>query len=125
MRIIIDTNILFDPTALRALARSSLPVVLPMVAFAERARHVWRDRRTSPGNLAAAINEMGIDIEPLGMEEAARFVPFLADPLWHRHARDALIAGHVGRHDLLWSHNRRDFEAVGVSTQQIVDPASL
>lgn len=125
MRIVLDTNVLFDRAALLALADDPRPKVLPAVAFAERARQRRRDHGEPPERLRRWLESMDIAIEPLGPDEADRVAAeVVSDPTWSRHARDALIAGHVRELDELWTHNAKDFRAVGLDERRIVDLAA-
>ena len=64
----------------------------------------------------------GWQIEPFGMEQAARIASLVSnDRLWARHSHDALIAGHVEEMDELWTANARDFLAVGLDPRHVVD----
>lgn len=120
MRAILDTSALFRPAALADLARQAADMVLPAVAYAERLRQVsLRGQRKQ--EFDAFLVEMGVRIEPFGPDEAARFVPGLVDgPTWERLARDAMIAGHLGPGDLLWTTNPKDFLVLGVPKDQIM-----
>lgn len=121
MRIVLDTGVFYHPAALREAARQGLDVVVPVVAFTERARQLARDGRPV-GEFLAILEEHGFAVEPLTVREALRLpVRVRDDRLWLRHARDALIAGHVGRDDVLWTTNRADFERIGLDPHQIQD----
>lgn len=121
MRIVLDTGVLWRPAAIRDLATSPHEIVLPAVAFAERLRQLAGQGRP-PGPFEALIARMGITVEPFGKTEARRFVPRLTDDdRWRRLARDAMIAGHVGPDDVLWTTNPKDFHALGVPGEHLVE----
>jgi predicted nucleic acid-binding protein len=120
MRIVLDTGVLFEPRALRHAVASGLRVILPAVAFAERARLV-RDAG-SVDVLVHWLHRARIDVEPFGASQAIRLAKFtLPEADWSRHARDALIASHLGPADQLWTGNVRDFVKVGIPPAAIID----
>lgn len=122
MRIIVDTSVLFDRAAIDALVDDPRPKVVPSVAFAERARQIFRDHGVSPEHLRSTLVRDGWVIEPFGPEEAGRIAGQLRqDRIWAKHSRDALIAGHVQDLDELWTANAKDFAAVGLDPRHIVD----
>ena len=124
MRIVLDTNVLFNRGAMLALADDPRPKILPAVAFAERARQRQRDFGEPPGELRHWLASVEIEIEPFGPEEAARVAAGVSDDrAWGGHARDAMIAGHVRKLDELWTFNAKDFRAVGLDERHIVDLA--
>jgi len=119
-RIVVDTNVLWDAGALLRLQESGRPLVLPAVAFAERARQ-FKARGWSLQSLWKILEKVGLVVEPLGPVEAVRFAMDLQDNQhWARLSRDAFIAGHVGPGDTLWTRDVEDFVAVGVPRGQIV-----
>lgn len=125
MRIILDTSALFYPRALEALD-PAIPVVVPPVVFLERSRQLAREGRMEPAAFARLLRDSGWVVEPFGLEEALRApTGRLAEPQWRRLARDAMIAGHVRPRDQVWTSNPRDFEALGLSRDQIVDVHGL
>lgn len=121
MRIVLDTGALWKPRALRALAELPDPVIVPAVVFTERARQVRRDGRPVE-ELVEALEANEFQVEPHGPDVARRYAVRIADDReWRRLARDAMIAGHVGPGDLLWTTNPGDFQAVGLAEEQILD----
>lgn len=125
MRHVLDTNVFYHPRALEHLATLPDDIVVPAVVVAERARQLQRDAGISPETFLAALRAQDFAVEPMGAEPACAYAPFLDDATWQRLARDALIAGHVRPGDLLWTHDRKDFEALGLASEAIVDPAAL
>jgi hypothetical protein len=120
MRIIIDTGVLWVPQALRALAALSFDRILPAVAFAQRSRQIAKAGR-SPDELQEILDRCGIQVEALSGARAARFSIGLTDDNdWARLARNALIAGHLGPDDVLWTTDPEDFRELGVSPKQIL-----
>lgn len=96
------------------------PYVVPAVAYAERVRQYARAGR-SVRNLDATLQRLKIQVEPFTREFALRFVPRLTDDAdWKRLDRDAMIAGHVGPADVLWTADVKDFLAVGLRDDQVV-----
>lgn len=121
MRIVIDTGVFFHAAALRALASQPHEIIVPAVVFAERARQRAK-LGEEPSVLLDRLEEQHMRLEPFGPAEAIRYVPRITDDrTWEKLARDAMIAGHVGPGDVLWTANRKDFEAIGVPPEQIVD----
>lgn len=122
MRIVIDTNVLFDRDATLAICDDPRPKILPAAAFAERARQRSRDHDESPEDLLSWLAALDIEVENYGPAQAARIAARVADDAtWERHARDAMIAGHVEEMDEFWTANPRDFVAVGLDVRHIVD----
>jgi predicted nucleic acid-binding protein len=119
MRIVLDTGILWDKPALERLRQESGPIVLPAVAFTERARQFVRQGR-SVEELWRQLEEGGFEVEPFAAENGLRYAARLDDARWGRLARDALIAGHVGPDDVLWTQNPKDFLALGLPSDQVV-----
>ena len=119
MRLVVDTNVLWDRIALPALAAQKRPAILPAVAFIERARQLLQAGRTVD-ELWQLARDFGMEIEPLLPEHGLRMAARLDDATWRRHARDAMIASHVGPDDVLWTKNPKDFLAVGLRPDQIV-----
>ncbi|MEA3201026.1 MAG: hypothetical protein QOE90_2454 [Thermoplasmata archaeon] len=118
MRIVLDTGVFFRPAVLRELAAAEdADVVVPAVVLAERRRQLALAGRR-PEELLEILEGNGFAIEPLGRDEAMR-VPLADDARWRRHARDALIASHVGPVDVLWTTNPRDFLAFGLAPAQV------
>lgn len=120
VRIVVDTGVFFRPAALRVLSDMPNPVVVPAVAFAERARQVAL-RGVPADALLDLLDRLDFDVEPFGPEEAQRFAPLLTDEArWRAHARDAMVAGHLRPGDLLWTTEPRDFLDLGVPAEQVV-----
>lgn len=126
MRLVLDTSAFFVAGALRALRESSVDAILPAVAFAERARQLSREGRMAPEEFEGWLAANHIVVEPFGATEALRYAVRVRDPLlWRRAGRDAMIAGHVGPEDVLWTSNRRDFEAVGLPRGRMREPGTF
>jgi len=122
MRIVLDTNVLYDRAAVMSISDDPRPKILPAVAFAERARQRQRDFDEPPAQLRAWLDDLRIHVEDFGPVQAERIAARVGDErVWARHARDAMIAGHVEEMDELWTANARDFVAVGVDPRHIVD----
>jgi predicted nucleic acid-binding protein len=122
MRIIVDTNVLYDSAAIMALDDDVRPKILPAVVFLERARQLHRDRKVSVEEVRATFERSRWRIEEFGAEQAMRIGARIADDsTWRRHYRDAMIAGHVEEWDELWTSNAKDFLAVGLDARHIVD----
>lgn len=120
MRIILDTGILWRPAVLRRLAATAYDVVVPAVVFVERARQVLRDGGTVD-DLIGVLRRNQFEVEPFGMTQGLRYAVGIADDgRWKRLARDALIAGHVGRNDVLMTTNPKDFLAIGLPEDAVV-----
>lgn len=119
MKIVLDTNVFWNPKALQELSNRTEDVVVPAVVVAERARQLRRDRDRDAKAFVRQLEDMDFIIEPMGPSEAIRYTEHLADKAWKKHARDALIAGHVGPTDELWTSNVKDFVEVGVPESQI------
>lgn len=120
MRIVVDTSILWKPGALSRLAHEAGDHVVPAVAYAERARQYAQTGR-SIGQLDETLASFDLSVEAFTREFALRFVPRLTDDEdWKRLDRDAMIAGHVGPADVLWTANVKDFLAVGLREDQVV-----
>jgi predicted nucleic acid-binding protein len=119
MRIVLDTSVLWDKPALERLRKEPGDIVLPAVAFTERARQFVRQGRPV-AELWRQLAEGGFEVEAFGAEHGLRHAARLDDAAWARLARDALIAGHVGPGDVLWTKNPKDFLAVGLPREQVV-----
>lgn len=120
VRIVLDTGVFFRPAALRALATVPNEVVVPAVAFAERARQLTK-RGVALARFEGLLEEMGFRVEPFGPEEALRFAAGLVDDArWRSLARDAMIAGHLRPSDVLWTTDPKDFLELGVPPAQVV-----
>ena len=120
VRIVLDTGVFFRPAALRALAQAPHRVVVPAVAFAERARQVGK-RGVAPEALLDLLDRLDFRVEPFGVEEAQRYAPSLGDDgRWRALARDAMIAGHLGPRDVLWTTDPKAFLELGVPAEQVV-----
>lgn len=120
MVVVVDTNILWDTAALARLRDCAQPAVLPAVALAERARQLLIQGRALD-ELWGTLHQAGIDVVPMMRDQAIRCGELrVPDNLWSRHARDAMIAGHVGPDDVLWTKNPKDFLAVGLPPERIL-----
>jgi predicted nucleic acid-binding protein len=119
MRVVLDTSVLWDLDALDRVGQEPGRPVLPAVAFTERARQLAAAGR-SVEELWRLVADLGADVEPFSEVHGLRIAARLDDGTWRRHARDALIAGHVEDDDVLWTKNPRDFLAVGLRKDQVV-----
>lgn len=120
VRAIVDTGVFFKPDALRRLAGLPHPVIVPAVAFAERARQLAK-RGVPPDAFLETLDRLDFRVEPFGPEEALRFAPKLGDDdEWRRLARDAMIAGHLRDADVLWTTDPADFLRLGVPPRQVL-----
>lgn len=120
VRVILDTGVFFKPLALRRLADLPHPVVVPAVAFAERARQLAK-RGVSADDFLSLLDRLDFSVEPFGPEEALRYAPRLGDDgEWRRLARDAMIAGHLRDQDVLWTTDPSDFLRLGVPADRVV-----
>lgn len=89
--------------------------------FTERARQLGK-RGIEPEDFADRLRRNDLTIEAYGVQEASRFAPTIhEDTSWKRLARDAMIAGHVGPDDLLWTTNPSDFHEVGLPEEAIIE----
>lgn len=118
-RTILDTGVLWNPEAMDRARRMDGVVVLPAVAFTERARQIAQAGRTVD-ELWRLVRSAGLLVESFRIEHGLMLAARLDDVTWRRHARDALIAGHVGPGDVLWTTNPRDFAAVGLPSEQVL-----
>lgn len=119
MRIVLDTNIRWDLGALAQAGRTGAVLVLPVIAFIERARQVVAAGRDL-GELLHPLDLVEVRVEDFTPAQGLQFATTLDQPTWDRHARDAFIAGHLGPDDVLWTKNPKDFVRVGVHEEQIV-----
>lgn len=120
VRIVLDTGVFFRPAALRRLAEAPNLVVVPAMAFAERARQLAK-RGVPADDLLRLLDRLAFAVEPFGPEEAARYAPALVDDgRWRSLARDAMIAGHLRAGDVLWTTDPKDFLDLGVPASQVV-----
>lgn len=118
MRIIIDSGVLWRPEVMRNLKDRGLNLVLPAVAYAERLRQLSQ-RRQDVRRFHQGLEIARITVEPFGEEEARRVCPRVPEEDWPRLARDAMIAGHVRRGDVLITTNPADFTKLGLGADQI------
>jgi predicted nucleic acid-binding protein len=119
MSIVLDTGIFYRPDALRNAARLEDDIVVPAVAYMERLRQLVRDGG-SRETFDRFLQSLDCAVQPFTRTEAARFAPLVSQDAWKRLARDAMIAGHVGPEDVLWTTNARDFLAIGVPANQVL-----
>lgn len=125
MRIILDTSVLWDKTAMRHLRAEPGIHILPVVAFAERARQ-FTARGWPLSGLWDLLAAAQVTVE--AMDETCalrRTLAIVDDASWGRLSRDAFIAGHVETDDVLWTRNVADFRAVGLRMDQIQDTAKF
>ncbi|SRR5581483_2332062 len=120
MAVVIDTNVLWHPEVLDLLEDED--VVVPALVFLERSRQL-RQRGRDPDDLLRNLERLGWRVEPFDVEHAYRSAlrAPLDDKAWIKLARDAIIAGHVGPGDVLWTFNAKDFRALGVAKERVVD----
>lgn len=121
MAVIVDTSALWSKEVLHRL-RDRDDVIVPSVVFMERARQIV----TGGGRLESFVQYLrrsGWPVAPFEELEALRSVRLahVAPDRWRALFRDAMIAGHVGPHDQLWTFNPRDFLALGIPDRQVVD----
>lgn len=106
LNLVLDTNALWNGPLVRGLARAreeglqrfgELEVVLPAIAFAERARQLAQDD-DSMRLFRQLLGDIGAKIEPFGVQEGERLASRKPPrTVWRAHARDLLIAAHVHR----------------------------
>jgi predicted nucleic acid-binding protein len=120
MAIVIDTNVLWHPEVLDLLEDED--VVVPSLVVLERCRQL-RARGRDPVELLRNLDRLGWRVEPHDAEHALRsaLLAPLDDKAWLKLARDAIIAGHVGPADVLWTFNAKDFRALGMAKERVVD----
>lgn len=92
--------------------------ILPAVAYAERIRQV-EVRGQDATRFRKLLRWAKIEIEPFTDRQADRYCRGLDDAAWSRHNRDAMIAGHLERGDVLLTTNPRDFRKLGVPEDQV------
>ncbi len=120
VRLVLDTGVFFRRTALQELLGVSVPVIVPATVYMERGRQLIA-RGVPRKRWDQVIEYYGFEVEPFGRQEAARYaVKIHDDKEWYRLYRDAMIAGHVGPGDVLWTTNPKDFVAVGLDPEQIL-----
>ena len=120
MRLVVDTGVLWKRHIIDLLAEMGDAVIIPAIVFTERARQVARHGWTA-AEFESRLNQWGFTIEPYGVAEACRFAVHQSDDaVWVKHARDAMIAGHVREGDQLWTTNPTDFITLGVPPGQIL-----
>lgn len=126
MRIVLDTSAFYYTRALRRVPRR-VDVVVPAVAFTERARQLKRDGRATPAAFHRTLSERGWKIEAFREEHALR-ASHLApkhDEEWQRLARDVLVAAHVREEDVLVTANVGDFVELGLPAARLRDPSRI
>ena len=120
MRIVLDTCALFNPGIWDQLSERHEDIILPAVAFAERARQIHLNGG-SVREFEIILSAFQIAVEPFSRSEALRHAPAMEDETWWRtNARDAFIAGHVRPGDELWTGNTRDFLKLGIPQDSLV-----
>lgn len=128
MRVILDTSALFYPAAMRRLRdeREIEAVVLPTVVLLERARQLQALGRDGLSDMLRLAEAGEWKVEDYGRVEVVRTISRApAGAAWRRLARDAMIAGHVGADDALWTANAADFRALGLGAGQLLDVRTL
>lgn len=100
LTLVLDTSALWHPPLttrileMRERTVHQVRFVLPGVAYAERRRQLLRDGR-DVGVWDEDLRRARIEVEAFGPTEAAR-IRAVNDDLWEKHARDYLVAAHVG-----------------------------
>lgn len=126
-RVVLDTSALYYPQALALLETQPRPVIVPTIVLLERARQLRASGRDGWSDVVVLASAAGWDIEAFDAAHArrtARLAPL--DPrIWRTINRDAMIAGHVGDDDAIWTANPRDFLHLGLKEQQVVDVTKL
>jgi len=126
VRVLLDTSAFYYARALRRIPRGD-HVVIPAVAFTERARQLKRDHRASPATFHRSLTERGWKIEAFREEQALR-AAYLApsdEERWQDLARDVLVAAHVRADDILVTANTGDFIELGIPAAQLRDPSRV
>jgi len=119
-RIILDTGTFWRSAVWDWLVARDEDLILPAVAFIERARQLNFAGR-SVRDFQIYLHMYGVQIEALGAVEGLRLACSVEDDkLWKRSARDAFIGGHIKAGDELWTTNPKDFIELGVPERQIV-----
>lgn len=126
VRLVLDTSAFYYSRALRRIPRGS-QVVIPAVAFTERARQLKRDGRASPATFHRSLTDRGWKIEAFREEQALRAAHLAPDDddRWQDLARDVLVAAHVRADDILLTANGADFRELGLASAQLRDPARV
>jgi hypothetical protein len=119
LRIVIDIGVFFRREIWLELAEFDDDIVLPAVAFTERARQLSR-QGINPRDFQIMLHMFDIEIEPFRAQEGLLRAVTADDDWWKLNARDALIGGHVGPSDMLWTTNPKDFIKLGINPNQIV-----
>lgn len=120
VRLVIDTGVFFRREALERLKEVDVPIIVPATVYMERGRQLLA-RGVTQQAWDRTIRTRGFVVEPFSRQEAARFAMQIDDDhRWGRLYRDAMIAGHVGPEDVLWTMNPEDFLAVGLEADQVV-----
>lgn len=119
VRYIIDTGVFYNPYALEQIAATRLDIIVPVTVYMERVRQLRRNR-LDPRRFIRYLKANEFDVEDFSRHHAERFaVRIHDDKIWRRLYRDAMIAGHVGKDDVLWTTNPKDFRAVGLEADQV------
>ncbi len=119
MRIILDTSVLWNPTAVNLLAETGDDVIIPTVVFAERARQ-FRKKGYSVRDLRIWLSANQFEIESMDSTMAVKYSSEITDDTaWNKLSRDSLIAGHISEDDQLWTSNLDDFIEIGVPPANI------
>lgn len=103
------------------MAGTTVDLVLPSVAYAERVRQLARDGK-DVARFDRFLDELEIAVEPFDRAETGVAKLVTDDARWARRKLDALIAGHVREGDILWTTDVADFLALDVPPDQVVDP---
>ncbi|HEX2021368.1 MAG TPA: hypothetical protein VHH36_01540 [Candidatus Thermoplasmatota archaeon] len=126
MRLVLDTSAFYYARALRRVPRGDR-VIVPAVAFAERARQLKRDGRASPAAFHGSLADRGWKVEAFREEHALRAAHLapVDDARWQDLARDVLVAAHVRPDDVLLTANVGDFLALGLPAARLRDPSRV
>lgn len=120
LRIVLDTGVFFSRDIWERLSTRVDEIVLPAVAYAERARQIHQ----GGGNLRSfeiLLSAFQIEVESFSRAHALRRAIHIEDQQWWKaNARDAFIAGHVGPGDELWTTNPKDFITLGLDPDSII-----
>lgn len=126
LRVILDTSAFYYARALRRIPRGDR-VVVPAVAFTERARQLKRDHRATPAEFHRSLTQRGWKVEAFREEHALRAAHLAPsnEERWQQLARDVLVAAHLRADDFLVTTNTGDFIELGIPTAQLRDPSRV
>jgi predicted nucleic acid-binding protein len=119
VRYVIDTGVFYRRDVLLQLSETDVEIVVPVTVYMERVRQL-RAKDLDPGTFVTALVANAFRVESFEPIHAERYATQITDPQrWKRLYRDAMIAGHVGPDDVLWTTNPKDFLAVGLEADQV------